>query len=233
MLRYEHNGNLDQAINALVQLQLGEDPIQRVAEIACDLARTDFINSNAGLNGVLSLMEFYQLQGRSGCADQIVPVPEVEPRITLVAPTPTATLAPPPSKTPTPDSARATPTSRAIIVPTTPPRRDFVIANIQTFCDAEIAGVIEAYVQELNGDGIPGAAVRVRWDDGENTFYTGLKPERGPSYADFQMEEGKGYIIDMPERSNPSANPLSAAECVTEAGEESLRSYRVVFRPAE
>ncbi len=234
MLRYKYDGDLDRAINTLVELNLGPDPIQAVADIACNLARTDYIDSNAGLNGVLAMMNFYRLQGRSGCADQIIPAPAQDALvITLVAPTPTATLPPPPTKTPTPPSAFAvSPTPTILVVPTTPPQRDFIIATIRDFCDSEIEGVIEVFVQDFNGDGIPGQAVRVRWDDGSNIFYTGLKPERGPAYADFQMTPNRAYIIDMPGRANPPANPLVADTCFTEEGIESLRSYRVVFRPA-
>jgi hypothetical protein len=126
----------------------------------------------------------------------------------------------------------ATPTPPRIIVPTSVPQRDFVLANVSTFCDSEISGTIEVFVQDFGGVGIAGMPVRVRWDDGEDTFYTGLKPERGPAYADFQMEEGKGYIIDMPGRSDPSAQQLVAASCTSDAGRPALVSYRAVFLPA-
>ncbi len=233
MLRYSYNADLDLAVNDLLELQLGDDPIQEVANIACNLARTDYIDSNAGLNGVLALRNFYQLQGRSGCADNLIPDAAVAPVITIVVPTSTPTLVPPPTKTATPsDAMRSTPTPSVEIVPTTPPQRDFTLVNIETFCDVQLSGLIEVYVQEYNGDGVPGEAVRVRWSDGEDTFFTGLKSERGPAYADFQMEEETGYIIDMPGRSNPSSSQLVAVQCYTESGQESLRSYRVVFRPA-
>ena len=71
-----------------------------------------------------------------------------------------------------------------------------------------------------------------RWDDGEDVFFTGLKPERGPAYADFQMDAGKGYIIDMPGRADPSSDQLVAVNCTADNGEPSLISYRAVFLPA-
>ena len=81
--------------------------------------------------------------------------------------------------------------------------------------------------------GIPGETVRVRWEGDDSQFVTGLKLERGESYADFQMEEGKGYTIDMPSLADPLDTPLVAESCFTENGEESIKSYRVVFRQVE
>jgi hypothetical protein len=151
----------------------------------------------------------------------------------IVITLPSPTLVPPPSKTPTPPiSGSATVTPTPFVIATPQPRSDFIIASINTFCDTELSGIIEVFVQDLGGDGLAGQAVRVRWDGGEDTFFTGLKPERGPAYADFQMEAGKGYIIEMPGHSDPSTQPLNAAPCTTDGGEEAITSYRVVFRPA-
>lgn len=90
--------------------------------------------------------------------------------------------------------------------------------------------MIEVRVQDFEGTGLPGQPVRVRWTDGESTFYTGLKPERGPSYADFEMEAELSYTVEMPGLSDPSTTPLVADSCFTEFGDQSVTSYRVVFR---
>jgi hypothetical protein len=74
--------------------------------------------------------------------------------------------------------------------------------------------------------------VRVRWDGGESLFATGLKPERDAGYADFQMEPGMSYIVDMPGLSDPS-QPLTATTCALENGDRSVISYRVILRPAQ
>jgi hypothetical protein len=140
---------------------------------------------------------------------------------------------PPPSKTPPPENPVVpTPTLPRLAAPTAVVNRDYQIVSIQTLCDTDIAGLIEVFVQNFEGQGVPGQAVRVRWEGGEDRFFTGLKPERGPGYADFQMAPDTGYIIDMPGRSAPSSQPLSATACVTDTGRDSLRSYRVFFRPA-
>lgn len=230
-LEFAYDSNLGRAIDSLIRLELGPDPLQAAANAACDLARSGYVDSSAGLRGVRALMTFYQLQGRSGCADVLIPEVSEPQIVEIVVPTATATLPPPPSKTPEPGDQPVSPTPPGIaIVPTTPPRRDFEGRIAGTFCSSGPGGIIEVFVQDFNGNGIPGQRVRVRWDDGEDRFVTGLKPERGPAYADFDTEAGRGYTIDMPGRSDPIATPLVADRCVLDNGGDGITSYRVIFR---
>ncbi|MBE2267931.1 MAG: hypothetical protein IAE80_06835 [Anaerolinea sp.] len=228
-LSFAYDGDLGAAINRLVSLRLPGDPVQAVADAACSLATTGYANSTSGLNAMRAMMRFYQLQGRTGCADGLIPSYDNPGTVvTIDVPTPTLTLEPPASKTPTPASDRPTPTQVLIIVPTSPPQNDFELVSVNTACDV---GVIQVFVVELNGStGIPGMEIRARWDGGESRFFTGLKPERGIGYADFQMEAGIDYLIDMPGRSDPVSRPLSAVPCTTESGARALTSYTVIFR---
>lgn len=226
-LSYAYDGDLGAAINRLVGLRLPGDPIQAVADTACQLATTGYANNTSGLNAIRAMMRFYQLQGRAGCADQLIPA-DTAPNIVVTIDVPTPTLLPPASKTPTPNVSGATPTPLFVAVPTSPPQNDFQLVSVNTSCDT---GVIQVYVVQLNGStGIPGMEVRARWDGGESRFFTGLKPERGVGYADFQMEASIDYLIDMPGRSDPVSRPLSAVPCTTESGARALTSYTVIFR---
>lgn len=232
MLSYAYDSDLDRAIERLLDLERDSDPIQAVADTACELATTGYVESDSGLRAIRAMMQFYQLQGKTGCADTLIPAQAPEPTTVVDVIVPTATLVPPPTKTPTvAPPERATPTPVRIIVPTSPPQSDYVLVNAATFCDADLSGLIEVYVQDAGGQGIPGEEVRVRWDAGEDTFFTGLKPERGPGYADFRMESGRDYIVDMPGRSDPTERPLSAVPCTDPDGADAVTSYRVVFRP--
>ncbi len=234
MLDYAHDADLARTVSRLVDLRLpGNDPIQSVADTACRLARSGFVDSSSGLRAIRNMMVFYQQQGKSGCADQLIPLDESQstPVVQVVLPTPT--LRPPATKTPTPPAEVAPPTSPPTappLAPTSPPRRAFEILSRSSFCDPRFSGTIEVRVLDINGNEIPGQPVRVRWDGGESTFYTGLKPERGPGYADFQMEAGRAYTIEMPRLSDPSSTPLTATECFTEGGQQTITSYRVTFR---
>ncbi len=231
-LRFAYDSDLNRAVSQLIELDLGADPFQQVAEVACDLAGTGYVDGTAGVRAVRALKTFYQLQGKTGCADVLVVEAQVTQIIEVLVPTATATLPPPPSKTPLPEEnpANATPFG-VVVVPTTRPLQTFSGRVINTFCSTEFVGVIEIFVQNTAGDGIGGQAVRVRWDGGEDRFITGLKPERGLAYADFVMEAGKSYVVDMPAQSDPINTPLTAGNCTTESGQSSTTSYRVVFRP--
>ena len=234
-LGYARDNDMGRAINRLVGLQLSGDPIQAVADSACRLATTGYANSTGGLNAVRSMMRFYQPQGRAGCADQLISADQGQGGVvTIDVPTSTPTLTPPPSKTPTPVSAFPTPTPVALIIPSAQPQNDFVFAGVSTNCASDVNGLIIVEVYEADAStGSPGQEIRVRWDDGESRFFTGLKPERSPGYADFEMEAGKDYILDMPGHADPLAQPLSAVPCTTPTGERAIISYRVVFRAAQ
>lgn len=230
-LEFSYDSDLRAAIDQLVALELGGDPLQSMADIACDLARSGYVNSNAGLRAVRSMKTFYQLQGRVGCADELIPDVSEPQVVEIEVPTPTPTLPPPPSKTPTPAGQVSTPTATsALVIPTAAPRQRYTGRFAATFCDVQLSGIIEVFVLAPNGDGVPGQQIRVRWDGGEDRFVSGLKPGRGPSYADFQMTEGINYIIDMPGAADSIQDTLSAIPCITEGGREALRSYRVVFQ---
>lgn len=231
MLDYSHNADLSLATQRLAALRLPRDFIQEVADVACTLTTEGYANNSSGLRAVRAMMTFYQLQGRSGCADSLILADvTASPQVVLIEP-PTPTLTPPVTKTPTPEAVdRVGGTPTAFIVPTSPPQSDFEIANIPTACSEARPGLIEVQVVDFNGQGIPGQLVRVTWDGGTSVFATGLKPERGAGYADFQMEPGLSYVVDMPGRADPS-QPLTATSCPLEGGGRSIITYRVVFRP--
>lgn len=229
-LGYAYDGDLNKAIQRLVELRPQSDPIQEVANIACNLATTGYASTSSGMRAIRSMMLFYQLQGRSGCADQLIAAQDEATPVAMID-VPTPTSLPPASKTPTPETTlRATATAPRVAISTSLPQSSYEVVGINTFCDVSHSGVIEVFVQDFSGEGVPGEAVRVRWDEGEDTFYTGLKPERGPGYADFQMEEGKAYLVELPGRSDPTSQPLVAASCNTEDGDDAIGSYRVFFR---
>ncbi|HEX2621363.1 MAG TPA: hypothetical protein VHL11_14490 [Phototrophicaceae bacterium] len=234
MVSYAYDGDLTRTINALTSLRPEVNPIDYVAQVACNLARTGYVDSSSGLNAIRATMRFYQGQGRSGCADSLIPAEESNPATEEVVILPTNTLQPPPSKTPVPaGQVQPSETPAAIVVPTSESGTTFRVARLDPpFCDADFPGVIEVYVQDGSGAAIPGQPIRVKSTDGESTFFSGMKLERGLDYADFQMEAGKGYIVDMPGLSDPTTSPIVAETCETVDGRQSIESYRIVFRPA-
>ena len=235
-LSYSYDGDLNEAVKRLLDLRLGSDPIQEVADVACQLSTSGYVNSTSGLRAVRSMMNFYQLQGRTGCADTLIEAQANPPTavIQVELATPTPTLVPPDTKTPTPENVTViVPTPTPLTIPTSAPQGSF-LAFVNTVCSTSESGLIQVYVYEVNGStGIPGQRVRVRWDGGESIFFTGLMPERGTAYADFEMEEGTSYRVDMPGLSEPLQDALPAVPCNdSTTGERAIITYRVIFRPA-
>lgn len=234
MLQYGYDGDLNHTINQLVDLRLSDnDPIQAVADIACDLARSGDVSNPTALRDVRAMMLFYQTQGKAGCADGLISLDDQPntgptPEVLVLA---TSTPRPEPSKTPTPQGTTIPTATSPPFVPTNAPVRSFsLVSGLPTYCDTELAGLIEVRVVDFEGRGIPGQPIKVTWNGGESTFFTGLKPERGPGYADFAMEAGFSYIIEMPGLSEPVSTPIVASPCNLEQGGQSVTSYQLVFR---
>jgi hypothetical protein len=77
------------------------------------------------------------------------------------------------------------------------------------------------------GNGVPGLEVIVTWEGGENHFFTGLKPEMGLGYADFQMLPGVSYTLRLAEGGQPVSN-LVVTDCQT-GGNTQAGSWKLVF----
>jgi hypothetical protein len=156
------------------------------------------------------------------------PTPNVAP----ATPTPTATFIPPPSKTPTP-TLGPTYTPQIIDAPTIVPipQGEFQIIETVPTCSADASGLIQVFVRDVDALGLAGVRVRVAWgsrDDAQSDdFFTGLKPEIDAGYADFSMEEGTAYTVELPGLSSRS-DVLQATACEGSI----LTGYRITFRRA-
>ncbi len=88
------------------------------------------------------------------------------------------------------------------------------------------------YVQDANGQGLPGTKVRVQWNEGQDIFFTGLK-NSDPGYADFDMQPGKSYSAMVMDGASQVAFGLDSdlldPDCPAD-GKEHFRAWRVVFR---
>jgi hypothetical protein len=173
-------------------------------------------------------------------------------RVYVVTPTPThtpiptATGLPSPTSTPTfsptaPRLPTGTPIPTRTLTPT-PTETPIVRVTYRVFervrltCEQDKErtprGRIMIYVQDANGLGIPGARVRVQWNDGQDTFFTGLKGT-DPGYTDFEMQPGKSYIVQILDGTSDVARDLDAnalePECPQD-GKQHFRSWRIIFR---
>ncbi len=233
MLKYRYDSDLGSAVNRLVELRPPGDPIQYVADIACDLARSGYVDSASGERAIRAMMTFYQLQGRVGCADTLLPPIDGPTPTPNSAANGTPTLPPPPTKTNTPTlpPQESSPTPEILVAPTVVAQSAFDAVRLERFCDADFPGLLEVYVQDVDGTPRPGERVRVIWRDGQSDFVTGIKPGQGPDYADFLMAPDVGYTVEMPGLSDPTQVIVSDT-CFDPTGQETRSSYRAVFRPA-
>ena len=77
------------------------------------------------------------------------------------------------------------------------------------------------------GEEIPNVELLIRWSDGEDRFFTGLKPEIGIGYADFAALEGQSYQVGIVGTESDVAQGIVADVC---SGTERLASWELVFR---
>jgi hypothetical protein len=88
-------------------------------------------------------------------------------------------------------------------------------------------------IKVLNGEGEqqPNVELLIRWSDGEDRAFTGLKPEMGVGYADFAMEEGQNYQVGVIGTQSQVAQGIVADKCAGDGvGNGQLASWEIVFQ---
>lgn len=227
-LEYGHSSDLALALNKLIALRPAQDPLDALADAACSLGGSGYLGRESGIMAVRSAVALYASQGRSGCAERLLPLDatesapaaadEGEPEAEFARTQPTKP----------PLLAGAAEQSVLRIAPTPVSQRRFEARAARSFCDIANPALIEVYVVDYLGRGIPGQRIRVRFSDQEDVFLSGLKVDRGDSYADFQMEEGIDYAIDMPGAADALGASLSTGACYS-GNRRTLKSWRVTF----
>jgi len=160
------------------------------------------------------------------------PLPEISFTATI---TPTQEIAAGPTRTPTlTRTPRPTlpPTETPTLTPSRTPTATlappFVLNNQVTVCNPLVGKPqLQVFVSNAAGIGIPGVEIIVTWQDGEEHFYTGLKPDIDIGYADYSMTPGVNYTLQIDE-GGQLITGLSAPEC-TEGAEPYWGSWRLVF----
>jgi hypothetical protein len=236
-LAYAEDHDLQRAAERLQSLQLGGQTWQVMASTACDLSRTSYISTTTGLLAVRSMVSLSQSQGAVGCASQLIPAdtgtPEPSPTVVTVTPS----LIPPATKTPRPTLGPTfTPDNLQPDNGSPTPAGAFQLVRVEPYCSPKTPGLIEIYVQDVDGAGLPGIQIQVETlsgqDAGKETFYTGLKTEADPGYADFQMTADGSYVVSLPGLSTASSS-RDASSCPVaqrDGGGKSIVSYRLTFR---
>ncbi len=158
----------------------------------------------------------------SGIAStSITLAPTVDPNIT-----PTRT--PLPSRTPTPTQT-SLPTATATATPGLP----FELVEQDSFCDPGLPGpLIQVITLDASGEPVPGVEILVGWSQGQEIFFTGLKPELGLGYADFTMAPGVVYTVQINDGGEPVTD-LETEPCTAPSGESASNSWLLEFQQPE
>jgi len=114
--------------------------------------------------------------------------------------------------------------------PTPTPGPSYAAAGSSRTCDPALPpGLLQVRVLDSAGKPVPGVQVIVTWDDGQDAFYTGLKPEEGAGYADFQMVEGQTYTVNLAQGGEP-VKGISAGVCSAGGGGTYPGGWEVLFQ---
>lgn len=227
-LEYGHRGDLPMALNKLIALRPAQDPLDALAEAACALGGSGYLRSDSGITALRSAVALYASQGRTGCAERLLPPDATDKALAVADVGLPAADSPAPQPTKPPLLVGAAEPSVQRVAPTSVPLRRFKARAARSFCDTANPALIELHVVDYLGRGIPGQRIRARFSDQEDVFLSGLKADRGDSYADFQMEEGIDYAIDMPGAADALGASLSAGPCYS-GNHRTLKSWRVTF----
>lgn len=237
---YRHDGDLDKAKGRLVQLE--DDNIQETIVSLTEI----YITNQADSRDIRSLVALATALGETHpfMLAYLTPTPQPSPLATLL-PTPSATQPPTPLPTPLP-TATTRPTSTAIptVNPTitlrTPrnprPNDPFQLAQSVALCNNTASEYqLRVYVRDWQGKGVSGVQLLITWIGGEDTFFTGFKPEIDLGYADYQMLPEQIYqveIVGLTSKVAKDINKGSQTLCSSQGG-ANAPSWQIVFQQGD
>jgi hypothetical protein len=103
------------------------------------------------------------------------------------------------------------------------------VVNRSFACRAWPTAHFEVVVRDSNGDGLPGTRLWLVWDEGADWAITGLIPDRGPGFADFEAQLGLRYALGIGEYGMPLLSGLAIQECgESPEGETRTGTWRIV-----
>jgi len=155
-------------------------------------------------------------------ARPLSPTPASTRLTPTLTPTPTITSTPAPTITPQPLPTHP---------PTPTPVGAFELISQEVVCDSRfVQPLIQVITLAADETPAPGVEVLVEWEGGADRFFTGLKPELGAGYGDFEMTLGTIYTVRLAQTPNVVATGLTPSECDDGAGAKFSGSWKVVFR---
>jgi hypothetical protein len=136
---------------------------------------------------------------------------------------------PTPQPTIIPASPTLMPSPLPTGIPSATPDMLFNLVSSEQVCETpRPEPIIQVFAQNASGEGLAGVEVVVNWQDGEEHFYTGFKPEFGSGYADFSMKPDITYNLHLIGGAEPVLD-LSPFECTAPNGEETWGAWQLTY----
>jgi hypothetical protein len=208
---YASEEDLERAGARLASLGLGPDGSALAGFVE------QYLEAGGRPDDVRNLARLAQDLGASGGVLAVFAAPSPELRMAPTVALPTAG----PAATPTP-------------WPTATPAPTFLLTQQDQLCAAPgRPGLITVRVRDAEGRDLPGVQVVVSWSGGQDRFWTGLRPERGAGYADFQMAPGTSYDVSLAAYPGEVAEDLASDPPPGRCGKGvDALDWRLVFQQA-
>ncbi|MCI0475309.1 MAG: hypothetical protein L0Y55_03625 [Anaerolineales bacterium] len=108
-----------------------------------------------------------------------------------------------------------------------------LVEHAQLSClDEPESARLKFFVRDAAGNDLPNVAIQIRSKDLIETIYTGLKPERGIGYADYEAAPGAYAVTVLNSQSETIANLVIGempANCKADRG-QTPRGWKLVFQ---
>ena len=136
----------------------------------------------------------------------------------------------PPALTKETQPALASSTPRPTNTPVPTQAVPFQLTGQDEVCDPNLPdGLLQVLVVGSNRKQMPGMEIDLTWENGEEKFFTGLKPELGSGYADFIMTPEVAYSVQLASGSDIAAG-LIAPTCQDPGGESYTGGIKLTFQ---
>ncbi|MBI4789632.1 MAG: hypothetical protein HY782_21590 [Chloroflexi bacterium] len=130
-----------------------------------------------------------------------------------------------PSLTPSGPTPTATPTQPVPVFQ--------LVERIQLTCqDEPETATLRFFARDAKGQDLPNVGIEIRWSSGDDTVYTGLKPERGVGFADYEAAPSE-YSVTILNAQSASVSNLTVgpapANCRADRG-ATPRGWKLIFQ---
>lgn len=234
---YLYNGDLERAVYRLEALQ--DEDIARTLAMQAQQALAEGrpeIETQALGRLAVALGEGPELAASESTPSTPVALPNStqvtqSPTTVIASPTPAESTTPTPTYISALHTLQVTNTPLPTLSPTPTPTvgAPFMLQDAAQVCNPNLEiPRLEVVVRDAAGQEVPGVELVVSWSGGEENFFTGLKPELGLGYADYDMTVGVIYALRLAEGGQPLDN-LSALECAAEDGTRYWGGWKVLY----